>query len=905
MNQGNKRPVFGFAYPHLRVQLLIIMIIVSQFCFALLPGGAAAAVIEKIEVDGLHSISRDELLYLLDLKVGSAVDPLDVRRGIKRAFLKGIFEDIEINADDEHNGLLKVKVRERDVIKSIDVTGNNYLSSRMIRGLFLQKKGMVLRYDLMGESLKVLKQALAEMGFPLAEVSANVERSSSAYMVNVVLKVNEGHPEKIMGIRILGFDNEVRPLMETKEGDYYNQVILRSDLERIKNHYKKLGYVNPSAGPYTYSDGELDISIDPGKRLNIFFTGNSAIGSKALLKEMPFFDAADFRDDLVEEAANRISALYHSKGYPFVQVVPVTAIDNDVINLTLFIYEGKNVSIGSIRFSGITLPEENLRRIISLKEGDVYNPDAMYSEKAALGEFYNAIGYLNVDVSEPEAKIEASMAHILITVKEGRQTLINTVEIRGFVSIPETELRKAIGIKSGDPYNEVNISDARYRVIDIYLEHGFADVNIDVKREFDEQSAKVIFDINEGPVTFFGKTIITGNKQTRIHVLERELMHREGNPFDYSILIKERQKLYRLGLFTDISLENLDKYDSKRDILVNVGEGKAGAVEFGVGFADYEKYRGFIDISYRNLFGIGKHTSFRTELSSLEQRFILNYYDPWFLGRQTPFRALLLREERTDKNIDTKEVEYRLRRHTAAAGFEKKVSDNFKGELYYDFSLVETFDVKPDVILSKEDTGTLAISDIRPGIIYDTRDNPFDPRKGVLAGVTLKVATGLLLSETDFAKLVFNGSFYRELSKRFVLAVSFRGGVAQGFDTTRELPLVERFFLGGRNTVRGYAQDTLGPKGSDGTPTGGNAFLMTNLEIRTNIGKGIGIVTFIDGGNVWIKTNQMNLALKYTAGVGLRYSTPVGPLRIDYGRKLKRETGESGGEIHFSIGHAF
>ena len=163
----------------------------------------------------------------------------------------------------------------------------------------------------------------------------------------------------------------------------------------------------------------------------------------------------------------------------------------------------------------------------------------------------------------------------------------------------------------------------------------------------------------------------------------------------------------------------------------------------------------------------------------------------------------------------------------------------------------------------------------------------------------------MIFSETDFVKAMFNGSFYKELSKRFVGAVSLRGGIAHSFGTTTELPLVERFFLGGRSTVRGYEQDTLGPKGSDGTPTGGNAFLAANIELRTYLGKDIGLVAFLDGGNVWVNINDINLSFKYTSGIGLRYSTPVGPLRVDYGYKLNRETGESHGEIHFSIGHAF
>jgi len=138
------------------------------------------------------------------------------------------------------------------------------------------------------------------------------------------------------------------------------------------------------------------------------------------------------------------------------------------------------------------------------------------------------------------------------------------------------------------------------------------------------------------------------------------------------------------------------------------------------------------------------------------------------------------------------------------------------------------------------------------------------------------------------------------------LALSLRGGVAYGFGGTDELPLVERFFLGGRSTVRGYEQDTLGPKGADNNPTGGNAFLMGNLELRTAVGKGIGIVPFLDAGNVWVKPADFRISdIRYTAGLGLRYETPVGPLRIDYGVKLNKEERESRGAVHFSIGHAF
>jgi len=365
-------------------------------------------------------------------------------------------------------------------------------------------------------------------------------------------------------------------------------------------------------------------------------------------------------------------------------------------------------------------------------------------------------------------------------------------------------------------------------------------------------------------------------------------------------------KLFKLGLFTDIEVESLNRSDKKKDVLIKLKEGNAGAVEFGFGYADYEQFRGFAEVSYRNLWGMNRLGSARTELSSLEKRFILQYQEPWFLDWPLPFRAFFLIENKKEVNVPDRAVRYQLSRYTLTAGVEKKLSDTVKADLYYEFTLVTTSKVQPDVILSREDVGTLAISSIKPGIAYDTRDDPFEPSKGVLAGGSLKIASPLFLSETNFTKITLFGSTFHRLHKRIVLAVSVRGGLAFGLGRTNELPIVERFFLGGSSTVRGYDQDTLGPKGADGNPTGGNAFLAGNIEFRTFVGRGISLVPFVDMGNVWVKSSDMNVTdLKYTAGIGLRYSTPVGPLRVDYGFKLNRAPGESNSALHFSIGHAF
>ncbi len=898
--------VFSFCLLALSLEPLVFSL--EPFASTLEPSAFSLQPIEKIEVTGLYSISEDELLYLLDIRKGEPLNRSNLKAGIKRAFLKGIFDDIAVESLNDEGTAIKITVREKSVIDSVKVIGNNYFSGKFIKRHFGINEGERLGDFKIKRAAESLKSELRKKGFVNSNVICNII-PKKGNKVDIVIAIEEGQPEIIKKITIFGPEDIVRSYLRLSERDIFDRTEIERLTKKVIQHYKEQGYVRTSLA-HSYDNGILDIKLTAGKRLNISFDGNTAVPSKILMKEMPFFEINEFSDDLVEETTARIIALYHQYGYPFAQVAPVISDSEDSISLEFFIFEGNRHVVDSIIFEGIreslTMPQERLKDILTLRAGGYYNPDVLESDMETITEFYHALGYLYVEIQEPEIKITHNRVEIKIFIKEGPQVKLSQISIKNNRHIKEEDILKEIPLKQGNPYNEVDISDARRKILEFYNKQGFLDTVVAVEREIDGTSAHIIFNIQEGEVTLFGKTIIIGNEYTKHPVIKREFLHKEDTPLNYSIVLQERHRLYRLGLFTDVEAKFLDREGNKRDVLYKFREANAGAVEFGFGYGEYERLRGFFDISYKNLWGMNKQASFRTELSTLERRFILSYYEPWFMEKDTAFKALLLHEDRKEKGIDTKDIRYRIRRDTASAGIEKKLSETVKAELYYDFSVVKIRDIKPDIVMSKEDTGTLIISGLRPGLIYDTRDNPFEPKKGLLAGLSFKVASGALFSETDFAKLLLYVNKYQSLSKRIVLAVSLRGGAAKGFGSTRELPIVERFFLGGRTTVRGYEQDTLGPKGVDGTPTGGNAFAMGNIEFRTDVGRGFGIVAFLDGGNVWRKVENTDITnLRYTTGMGLRYNTPVGPFRLDYGHKLNREPGESRSEIHFSIGHAF
>ncbi|NOZ25980.1 MAG: outer membrane protein assembly factor BamA [Nitrospirae bacterium] len=860
--------------------------------------------VKRIVIRGLSSCSRSELLSLMDIRAGS-IDRATIDDGIKRAFRKGIFEDIAVEYGPDQTIL--IRVREREYVDKVIVSGNRYFSSGEIRKRFMFKEGDLMRYDLVDKAKKELEDSLGLSGFPDAKVSLSVEKTQRPYRVRIRLRLREGAPLVIKEVDIVGADAWLRQRMYIEPGDIYNVEEIKKNLGKIREYLKSKGYLNPAVGPFTFSEGLLTVLIHPGKKLKISINGNENVSTSKILRIMPFREAEEVTDELIEEVSAKILSLYHEKGFIYAQVAPLKSEDANTISITFFIYEGKSYEVRSIRFENASISEKTLKSVINLQEKAPYNPDLLDSDAEILTGLYRALGYLNaevvdriVDIDEEEADVS-----IIFVLSEGKRFIVSEIAFEGNRFFTDQEVRDVLMLEKDAPYNEIDIIDAKKRLTDSYKEHGFTDVNVSVDTRLSGQSVKVIFRITEGEKEYFGKTIIRGNRFTRTEVIQRELIHKEGEPFNYKVLLEGTKRLYRLGLFKDIDIKLLDRKDHKRDIVITVSERKPGVIEFSFGYEDYEGMRGSIDISYRNLWGMNRRIHLRGELSTLKERFVLGYNEPYLFGKAVVFNAFLLNESRTEKSIDTGEVRYRMKKKSSGISIEKNLTRNMKAQIAYDFSLVKTFDLKPDVVLSREDEGTIAISGIRPGILYDSRDNPFDPSRGILIGASLKIASTYLLGETDFVKLTVHGSGYKRLGRRLILALSLKGGAAQGFADTRELPIVERFFLGGRNTVRGFEQDTLGPKGIDGTPTGGNAFLMSNVELRAYVGRGFSLVGFVDGGNVWRRTVNMDLTLRYTAGLGIRYRTPAGPIRIDYGYKLDRKEDESAGEVHFSIGHAF
>ncbi len=894
-----------------RVPCLLSLLLIFNFSAPfLLYASPAGKIIKDIEVRGLTRLEEGELIDLLSLNIGERLDREKLKAGIRRAFKKGIFQDIQAVSEEYDDGIrLIYRVREILIVNMIDVRGNQKISRKEVRNNFYYQQGELYRKEYINSARVDLMKFFQRKGYPDAEIEIFVDEDMMNSSVNITVEVEEGQALIVKKIII---PEAMRRLVALNENSVFDRDKADQSIKKIEEHYKKENYFNPLVGPWHFSEGELTIPVYPGLRVEVQFKNNSALSTNKLKGELTFIESGEVTDELVAETSDRIKRLYISRGFYNAEAAAGLVQDEETVRVTFVIFEGEKVLLKDVSFSGITINPESVKKIIPLKEKKPFNANRLDESRDTLRRFYNALGYLQADVLDirKEFSDDGREINLEYVMSEGTKTIMEKISIEGNVLILTSQILEAIELHEGSPYNSLDIGDARHRLISYYRRYGFLDAVVAVDSRIEGKSAFITFKVTENRRAIVGKIILRGNHRTKAKIIFREFTIEEGDPFNSEEITNIKRHLYKLGIFNEVSIEALDPGNERngeivKDMLVTLKEAKAGSVEVTAGYGDYEGFRGSFDIKYRNIGGYDREAGFRTEISEVEKKFIFSFREPWLFNMDDiPLKIFLIRENRRSINIETRDVLYKLDKQSLIVGIEKEIAKGLKAGLDYEYSFTDTKDVEEDVILSKEDTGTLGIGSVSPSLFYDTRDNPFDPLSGSLHGIVVKYASQAFLSETEFIKGNFQSSWFFQLMKPVVFAFSLRGGAAHGFDT-KELPLIERFFLGGRSSVRGYKNDALGPKGENGDPTGGNVLALLNWELRFSLKKGFGLVAFVDAGNVWQTFDDVEDELKYTAGAGLRYRTPVGPIRIDYGHKMNKEEGESSGEVHFSFGHAF
>lgn len=834
---------------------------------------------------------------------------------------------------------VKFVLIERRLLSSIDLSGNYFVSEEEILGVIGIKPGDEFTEARWEKALSDISSLYRRKGYFQTRFATGLKRAPrDRRSVDLSLDIREGDPAKIRKLRLTGqkvfSETTLRLRMITSwPKEYYRFDKLEENIKAVEAFYYGKGYLKAVVGPpileFIERTNEVDITlpITASNKIDLHFDGRGPMSVKQLEPLVLIKEERSDDPSTLEQSAQEIEEFYRRAGYPFVQVTVSArpfpdslekgaATSENRTEVRFKIESGSRTRVRQIKFSGNhSFSSERLREIVRLqKEGpfssSLYTREQLDEDASALVLFYKREGFREPRVA-PEIDYDDTRTDATVTyqIDEGIRTRIGRITLQGHQRLSETTLKESLRVAPEDPYYEAIVREGARQILSAYEKEGYLYASVQSLTDFseDQTTADITYDISEGEPVRVGRIVLDGNLKTRDHVLLRELVIREGDPYRLDQILTSQQRLYRTGLFSGVRFEPI-RFEDKptvHDLQLSVTERPSIGVEFGGGYADFEGVRGFFELSHRNLFGTGRSITARARGSRVQELYTLSYREPWFFFRDTDAHVMAAYEDREERAYD-------LERTSGAVGVGKSFSKGLKGSLIYQYERNLVTDIDPDLT---EDDPELAnikrvtIGSITPSLIRDTRDDLFNPRSGTVNEISVQDAAKLFGSEAQFVKTTIQSSWYQALSERFVFAFSARAGVAQRFGETELVPLTERFLAGGRSTVRGYAQDKLGIEGItiiNGDPKGGNAMLIFNEELRIALPRLFGLVLFFDHGNVWLDYRAVRFSdLKSTAGIGVRYNTPVGPFRLDWGYKLNREAEESPWEIHFTLGHAF
>jgi len=553
-----------------------------------------------------------------------------------------------------------------------------------------------------------------------------------------------------------------------------------------------------------------------------------------------------------------------------------------------------------------------------------------------------------------------------IVIREGARVTVGDVTIAGNQSVSEERLRAVLTLTRDEPYYGPAVARNRDALTAFYLDEGYASAVVTpavttAAVAAEAARADLTFKIAEGPQTIVEHIFITGNLRTRVNVIRRELQIEEGKPLGLTALTESRRRLSALGLFRRIEISAIAHGDPRiRDVIVAVEEAPQTTIGYGGGLqvdrvlreeegggGPRERYefapRGFFEIGRRNLGGGNRSVSLYSRLGLRpnaaggsdnpfdfpEYRVVGTYRQPRALRSYGDLTATAAVEQgvRTGFNFTRKGFNAEIG-HRLSPSVHGSVRYTLGTTRLFDNQLVEVDD--PLAVLTIDRVfPQVRLSTVATTVSRDTRDDPLEPQKGAFLSADGALAARAIGSEVGFAKTFLQGFVYRNLGRpNLVLAGGARLGLARAFlrfvDTVdengnpqtvsvRDLPASERFFAGGDTTIRGYSLDSVGAPSTitpAGFPKGGDAEVVFNAELRMPIRGPVGGVVFVDGGNVFARASDLDLLqLRGSVGLGARYRSPIGPIRIDIGFKLDRRLIGASLEpryaVHLSIGQAF
>jgi outer membrane protein insertion porin family len=605
------------------------------------------------------------------------------------------------------------------------------------------------------------------------------------------------------------------------------------------------------------------------------------------------------KGDALEAGGERLEEAFRRRGHRDVAVRHRFETRPWGEALVYEIRPGPAATVASVRVVGDMEPAPTLQT----REGLPLDERVLDDDARTIARLLEERGHAEARV-ETEVPEGGGALPVVFQVRPGPRTLVRSVSVKG---VPQGTTVAPLRLRPGAPYRLRDLAMDRSAVLTAARNAGFLGAEVRPVLAFSEDrtEVEVVLEAAPGRRTDVDHVVVAGLDRTRDVVVRREMKVAEGEPLGQDRILQSQRRLSALGIFERVTLSELDpERADRRDVVVTVREAPVTTLSYGLGYAERDLLRASVEATRRNLFGMDRSLSAFGRASFKGSRFLLSYREPYLLGRRRELFATGFWEEEDRTTFDFNRLGALLQ---TAWSLGPKTSLIAR----YVFQKTQVFRIEVPIEEVDRQFRNYNVSGPSASVVFDTRDDPLEPHRGRFLGADLQLSVGALGGDS-FMKGFFQSATYERLGARTVLALSARLGLGRTLGTGEPLglPFPERFFAGGDFGPRGFKVDTLGPlaPGTDGAlfPTGGNALVLGGAELRTSLSRAFSLGTFVDVGNVYTLVRDIDLGdLRYSAGLGLRYKTPLGPLRVDWGYKLNRQAGESPYRFHFTIGNAF
>jgi len=702
----------------------------------------------------------------------------------------------------------------------------------------------------------------------------------------------------------------ISQVIKSAKGNLFSEADLSSDIKAI---YKMGYFQDVTADVIATPEGKVITFILKEKPIitEIEIKGNKAIGREEMEAVLTTKTRQSLNPEKIKEDTEKIKALYDNKGYCNAEVLDSIERkgDDQVVRVIFNIIENKKLYIKKITFEGNqAYTDKELKKMISVSEWSIFRffTDAGLLKKEQLKQeinklqvFYLNNGFINAQVGEPEITHDKKWIYVEIPVTEGKRFRVGKVDITGDEpKLPRPSLLKNMQINKKEYFDRASvIKDIEY-LTQVCSDEGYAyaDVTPRTVPHEKEQTVDVTYNITKGNQVYFNRITITGNTKTRDKVIRRQLAVVEGDLYNSSKLKRSYMALNRLRYFEEVNFQTEKGPDETlTDVNIHIKEKPTGFFSVGAGYSAVDQAVITGQISQQNLFGRGQSLSLKVHLGSRVTSYDVSFIEPWLfdIPLWSKFDLWNLIREYDSYDLDSKGF---------GITFGYPLREYVTGYIGYRLSTNSISNLDPIVsFLIQAQEGSRTTSSITTTLVRDTTDEPIFPSRGSKNSISLEHAGTILQGNTSFTRYEASSTWFFPLFREVVFGIRGRGGYIQAHEG-KELPVYERFYLGGINSLRGLRE--VGPKDPwTGDVIGGTTMFNVNAEFLFPLIKSAGMkgVVFFDTGNAWESGYRLG-DLRKTAGAGIRWYSPIGPLRLEWGYVLDRKEGEPASRWEFTIG---